>query len=65
LLRVEHFFDQMDLYQRHCHAPLCRPRPSEVTDESIRMVANPRLSESYGLISTCSPDIPEILLANV
>jgi hypothetical protein len=23
LLRVEHFFDQMDLYQWHCRTPLC------------------------------------------
>jgi hypothetical protein len=51
LLRVEHFFDEMDLYQWHCRAPLCRPRPSEVTDKSIRMVANPRLSANHDLIA--------------
>jgi hypothetical protein len=40
LLRVEHFFDQMDLYQWHCRAPLCRPRRSEVTGDSMHVAAN-------------------------
>lgn len=40
LLRVEHFFDQMDLYQWHCRAPLRRPRPSEVTGDSMYAAAN-------------------------